>query len=70
MAAPPVKSQPLHNFSLSHLKWAHKKSSSAASGSSSHLHRRSRRRDSPDQRRQSRPDPQSDDEALPENPIQ
>ncbi|KAL6542892.1 hypothetical protein OROHE_010412 [Orobanche hederae] len=69
MAAPPVKSQPLHNFSLSHLKWAHKKSSSAASGSSSH-HHRSRRRDSPDQRRQSRPDPQSDHEALPENLIQ
>ncbi|KAI3466622.1 hypothetical protein Pfo_023285 [Paulownia fortunei] len=29
MAAPPMKSQPLHNFSLPHLKWAHKNSSTA-----------------------------------------
>ncbi|KAG6420656.1 hypothetical protein SASPL_117192 [Salvia splendens] len=41
MAAPPVKSQPLHNFSLPHLKWAHKNSSTP------HNHR-FRRRDSAD----------------------
>ncbi|KAL0395201.1 UNVERIFIED_CONTAM: hypothetical protein Slati_4486300 [Sesamum latifolium] len=46
MAVPPVKSQPLHNFSLPHLKWAHKNSSSSASGSTSHQHRL-RRHDSP-----------------------
>ncbi|KAL8507499.1 hypothetical protein ACS0TY_018151 [Phlomoides rotata] len=61
MAAPPLKSQPLHNFSLSHLKWARKNSSP----SSSH-HHRFRRRDSPDQHRRSYPDP----ELEPTNPKQ
>ncbi|CAA0837172.1 Protein of unknown function (DUF1639 [Striga hermonthica] len=70
MAAPPVKSQPLHNFPLSQLKWAHKKSSSVAAGSALHPHR-SRRRDSPDdQGRRGRPDPDSDHEAQPEDPVQ
>lgn len=68
MAAPPVKSQPLHNFSLPHLKWAHKNSSSASSGSPSH-HHRFRRRDSADQHRRSQPDPESDSENRP-NPKQ
>lgn len=67
MAAPPVKSQPLHNFSLPHLKWAHKNSSSAAAGSTSH-HHRFRRRDSADQHRRGQPDPESDPENPPENP--
>ncbi|KAL3624957.1 hypothetical protein CASFOL_031625 [Castilleja foliolosa] len=58
MAAPPVKSHPLHNFSLPHLKWAHKSSFPSLSGPSSH-HHRFLRRDSPDHRS---PDP--------ENPIQ
>lgn len=61
MAAAPLKSQPLHNFSLSHLKWARKNSSP----SSSH-HHRFRRRDSPDQHRRSYPDPELD----PSNPKQ
>lgn len=51
MAAAPVKSQPLHNFSLPQLKWAHK--NSAAASSSSHQHR-FRRRDFPDQQDQRR----------------
>ncbi|KAL0324500.1 UNVERIFIED_CONTAM: hypothetical protein Scaly_2417100 [Sesamum calycinum] len=55
MAVPPVKSHPLHNFSLPHLKWAHKNSSSSASGSTSHQHRL-RRHDSPDQRHHCYPD--------------
>ncbi|KAL3615030.1 hypothetical protein CASFOL_040691 [Castilleja foliolosa] len=58
MAAPPVKSQPLHNFSLPHLKWAHKGPSPDPSGSSSH-HHRFRRRDSPDQRCHRSPDPEN-----------
>ncbi|KAK6133404.1 hypothetical protein DH2020_032868 [Rehmannia glutinosa] len=66
MAAPPVKSQPLHNFSLPHLKWAHKNSSSSAAGTSSH-HHRFRRRDSPDQHRHRYPDLESD---QPTNPSQ
>ncbi|KAK4389545.1 hypothetical protein Sango_2291500 [Sesamum angolense] len=55
MAVPPVKSQPLHNFSLPQLKWAHKNSSSSASGSTSHQHRL-RRYDGPDQRHHYYPD--------------
>lgn len=65
MAAPPLKSQPLHNFSLSHLKWARKDSSP----SSSH-HHRFRRRDSPDQNRRSCPDPESEPENRRANPKQ
>ncbi|XP_051135769.1 uncharacterized protein LOC127254606 [Andrographis paniculata] len=53
MAAPPVKSQPLHNFSLPQLRWAHKNSSVAGS-TSSHPHR-FRRRDSPDQHQTGEP---------------
>ncbi|KAG8365451.1 hypothetical protein BUALT_Bualt18G0106200 [Buddleja alternifolia] len=66
MAAPPVKSQPLHNFSLSQLKWARKNPSSAAS---SH-HHRFRRRDSPDQHHHRYPEPESDPETRPTNPKQ
>ncbi|XP_020550178.1 uncharacterized protein LOC105164351 isoform X2 [Sesamum indicum] len=55
MAVPPVKSQPLHNFSLPHLKWPHKNSSSSASGSTS-LQHRLRHHDSPDQRHHCYPD--------------
>ncbi|PIN00101.1 hypothetical protein CDL12_27397 [Handroanthus impetiginosus] len=66
MAAPPVKSQPLHNFSLPHLKWA-QKTISSASGSSSH-HHRFRRRDSPDQHRHRNPDLESYPETQPTNP--
>lgn len=69
MAAPPVKSQPLHNFSLPHLKWAHKNSTSAAAGSTSHNHR-FRRRDSADQHRRGQLDPESDPENPPSNPKQ
>ncbi|KAL1562737.1 hypothetical protein AAHA92_05282 [Salvia divinorum] len=61
MAAPPVKSQPLHNFSLPHLKWAHKNSSSP------HNHR-FRRRDSADQHPESdpkQPPPPPAEEAKP-----
>ncbi|KAL0407323.1 UNVERIFIED_CONTAM: hypothetical protein Slati_4046200 [Sesamum latifolium] len=68
MAAPPVKSQPLHNFSLPHLKWAHK-NSSAAAGSSSQYHR-FRRRDSPDQHQHRLQDPVSDPGMRPTNPKQ
>ncbi|KAL2472089.1 Protein of unknown function (DUF1639) [Abeliophyllum distichum] len=46
METAPIKSQPLHNFSLPQLKWAHKNSTSQ--------HHRFRRRDSPDHRQ---PDP-------------
>lgn len=62
MAAPPVKSQPLHNFSLPHLKWAHKNSSSP------HNHR-FRRRDSADHHPDSdpkHPPPPLDDAAAAE----
>lgn len=65
MAVPPVKSQPLHNFSLPHLKWAHKNSPASSS-----QHHRFRRRDSPDQLGQSYPEPDSDAEARPTNPKQ
>ncbi|KAL0312936.1 UNVERIFIED_CONTAM: hypothetical protein Sradi_5692900 [Sesamum radiatum] len=73
MAVPPVKSQPLHNFSLPHLKWAHKNSSSSASGSTSHQHRL-RRHDSPDQRHHCYPDAGCNPEsgpttALPSNSL-
>ncbi|KAL7142749.1 hypothetical protein ABFS83_08G144600 [Erythranthe nasuta] len=70
MAAPPMKSQPLHNFSLPTLRWAHKNSSSsspaaaaAAGGGSSRCHRR---RDSPDQLHET----DSDNETQPPNPSQ
>ncbi|XP_019173507.1 PREDICTED: uncharacterized protein LOC109169067 isoform X2 [Ipomoea nil] len=43
MAAEPVKSQPLHNFSLAHLKWGHRSHHSSSSASN----QRFRRRDSP-----------------------
>ncbi|KAI3468990.1 hypothetical protein Pfo_025653 [Paulownia fortunei] len=66
MAAPPVKSQPLHNFSLPHLKWAHKNSSSA-SGSTSHQQRFGRR-DSPDQHHHRHPGADSDPGTGPTNP--
>ncbi|CAA2978423.1 uncharacterized protein LOC111381734 [Olea europaea var. sylvestris] len=48
METAPIKSQPLHNFSLPQLKWAHKSSNSQ--------HHRFRRRDFPDNRY---PDPDS-----------
>ncbi|CAI9771572.1 unnamed protein product [Fraxinus pennsylvanica] len=54
MEAAPIKSQPLHNFSLPQLKWAHKNSTSQ--------HHRFRRRDSPDNRH---PDPDSCSESRP-----
>ncbi|XP_051134007.1 uncharacterized protein LOC127253440 [Andrographis paniculata] len=47
MATPPLKSQPLHNFSLPHLRWAHK-SSSSTSPAASHHHRFRRAGESPD----------------------
>ncbi|XP_057796291.1 uncharacterized protein LOC131012380 isoform X2 [Salvia miltiorrhiza] len=57
MAAPPVKSQPLHNFSLPHLKWAHKNSSPSAP----HNHRFRRR----DHHRRTDPDPDPDNPKPP-----
>lgn len=48
MATAPVKSQPLHNFDLPHLRWAHKNHHSPYSNSSNSTHNRFRRRDSPD----------------------
>ncbi|XP_020551297.1 uncharacterized protein LOC105167946 isoform X2 [Sesamum indicum] len=68
MAAPPVKSQPLHNFSLPHLKWAHKNASSAPGSSSQH--HRFRRRDSPDQHQHRFQDPDSDPGTRLTNPKQ
>lgn len=48
MATAPVKSQPLHNFDLPHLRWAHKNHHSPYSNNSNSTHNRFRRRDSPD----------------------
>ncbi|GER31664.1 hypothetical protein STAS_07684 [Striga asiatica] len=67
MAAPPVKSQPLHNFPLSYLRWARKKSSSAAPGPVPH-HDRPRRCVSPDQGGLRCPDPESDHDDPVKNP--
>lgn len=47
MATAPVKSQPLHNFDLPHLRWAHKNHHSSPHSNNA-SHNRFRRRDSPD----------------------